>query len=329
MSSLSRFQTTTNSLLNWVFQDKDAVIKGKPSFVFDMFADHLSAAYEEWLPFKKKENLKLAKFTKKDYERKDLEFILEIRKEIEKSMSFSYFLIHGSCADLNVVPGWSDFDAIGILKSESLSRENRYQTFETCQKIDKMMRVLDPYQHHGIHFVHEKEMSSFPSLYLPVNLLRDSKCLLGNKSITVGRVDSSSQEMSRFRGIVKTLEKASETGVLKHHAKDGKYLLENYEDPNTMYQLKYLMCVVMLLPTLWLNLQENYCQKSESYDLIRAHFSGEDLEFLEACSSARFGWKKSYHVGNTIPDQVKKTLGTNYLVRAAKFAKLLESRLGT
>ena len=61
MSSLSRFQTTTNSLLNWVFQDKDAVIKGKPSFVFDMFADHLSAAYEEWLPFKKKENLKLVK----------------------------------------------------------------------------------------------------------------------------------------------------------------------------------------------------------------------------------------------------------------------------
>ena len=227
MSSLSRFQITTNSLLNWVFQDKDSVITGKPNFVFDMFADHLEAAYEEWSPTKKKERLELTKFNSEDYTREDLEFILEIHKEIKKSKSFSCFLIHGSCADLNMVPGWSDFDSIGILKSESLSKENRYQTFETCQEIDKMMRVLDPYQHHGIHFIHEKEMSSFPSLYLPVDLLKDSKCLLGNKSITVGRVDSSSQEMSRFRGIVKTLEKASETGVLRHHAKDGKYLLEN------------------------------------------------------------------------------------------------------
>ena len=190
-----------------------------------------------------------------------------------------------------------------------------------------MMRVLDPYQHHGIHFVHEKEMASFPNLYLPIDLLKDAKCLLGNKSITVGKADSSIQEMSRFKGIVKTLEKASETGVLSHHAKDGKYLIENYEDPDAMYQLKYLMCVVMLLPTLWLNLRGNYCQKSESYKLIRKHFTEEDLEFLEACSSARFEWKKSYHVGNSIPEQVRKMLGSNYLTRAAKFAKLLESRL--
>ena len=102
---------------------------------------------------------------------------------------------------------------------------------------------------------------------------------------------------------------------------------ENYEDPDAMYQLKYLMCVVMLLPTLWLNLRGNYCQKSESYKLIRKHFTEEDLEFLEACSSARFKWKKSYHVGNSIPEQVRKMLGSNYLTRAAKFAKLLESRL--
>ena len=321
MQSLSKLQVTTNSLLNWVLQDKDNVIKGKPSFVFDMFAEHLASAYENLTSAPSFKNINLLKFSKIDYQAEDLSFIIGIQRELQKSGLFSSFLIHGSCADLNMVPGWSDFDAIGILKSESLSRENRYQAFETCQKIDKMMRALDPYQHHGIHFVHEKEMASFPNLYLPVDLLRDSKCLLGNKSITVGRADSSSQEMSRFRGIVKTLEKASETGALKHHAKDGKYLLENYEDPNTMYQLKYLMCVVMLLPTLWLNLQGNYCQKSESYDLIRVHFSGEDLEFLEACSSARFGWKKSYHVGNAIPEQVKKTLGTNYLARSAKFAK--------
>ncbi len=327
MSSLTRLQATSNSLLNWIFQDKDSVIKEKPSFVFDMFVEHLDSVYESLPITTNKVDVDLLKFSRKDYQDKDLDFIIEIQNEIHKNDIFSSFLIHGSCADLNMVPGWSDFDAIAVLKKGSLSRENRYQAFETCQKIEKIMRTLDPYQHHGIHFIHEKEMSSFPSLYLPFDLLKDTKCLLGNKSITVGRVDSAMQESARFSGIVKTLAKASETGVLRHHAKDGKYLLENYEDPDTMYQLKYLMCVVMLLPTLWLNLRGTYCQKSESYILIKKYFSGEDLEFLEACSSIRFDWKKSYHAGNTIPEQVKKALGKNYLARAAKFAILLESRL--
>jgi len=329
MSNLSSLQVTTNNLLNWVFQDKDGVIKDKPGFVFDMFADHLESTYEAWDIAGPTRVIELCELDQKDYSDPDIDFILQIQAEIAKSEIFAAFLVHGSCADLRMIPGWSDFDSIGILKHESLSRPSRVKTFNTCQKIDHMMRSLDPYQHHGIHFIHEKELRSFPDLYLPVELLKDSKCLLGNKSISIEKAVSRSQEIARFLGIVKTLSSAATSGILKHHAKNGRYLLENYKDPETMYQLKYLMCVVMLLPTLWLNLRGNYCRKSESYELIRRHFTEEDLEFLEACSSVRFGWKKSYHIGNVIPEQIKKALGINYLTRAAKFAKLLESSLDT
>ena len=72
-----------------------------------------------------------------------------------------------------------------MLKQESLRRENRGKTYDLCMRIDKMMRRIDPYQHHGIHFVHEKELLSFPDLYLPVGLLADAKCLLGSTDIKI------------------------------------------------------------------------------------------------------------------------------------------------
>ena len=327
MSNLSSLQVTTNNLLNWVFQDKDGVIKDKPDFVFDMFADHLETTYEAWDIADPTRVIELCELDQKDYSNPDIDFILEIQDEIAKSEIFASFLVHGSCADLRMIPGWSDFDSIGILKHESLSRSSRAKTFNTCQKIDHMMRSLDPYQHHGIHFIHEKELRSFPDLYLPVELLRDSKCLLGNKSIGIEKSDSRSQEIARFLGIVKTLSSAATDGILKHHAKNGKYLLEDYKDPETMYQLKYLMCVVMLLPTLWLNLRGNYCRKPESYEMIRRHFTDEELEFLDVCSTVRKKWKKSYHQGNFIPDEVRDILGLDYLKRAARFAKILEINL--
>jgi|TARA_R110002153_G_scaffold129039_4_gene277624 hypothetical protein len=325
MLELKNLQTTRNNLLNWVFQDKDGVLKDKPQFVFNMFVDHLEESYRSWYVSDANQRIDLCEFKKSDYENTELKTILEIHDELANTRTFSHFLIHGSCADLRIIPGWSDFDSIAVIRKESLYRKNRLKTFNMCRRIDKMMRSLDPYQHHGIHFIHEKDLRSFPDLYLPANLLADSKCLLGNANIEIQKVDSSDQETARFYGIVRTLKSATATGILQHHAKGGKFLLEDYADSDTMYQLKYLLCVVMLLPTLWLNLKGNYCQKSDSYEMIRSYFSSEQLEFLESCSNVRSSWNKSLHKGNKISSEVKKILGENYLARASKFAELLES----
>ena len=324
MLELKNLQTTRNNLLNWVFQDKDGVIKDKPQFVFDMFVDHLEESYRSWYVSDANQRIDLCEFKKSDYENTDLEIVAEIHDELVNTDAFSHFLIHGSCADLRIISGWSDFDSIAVIRKESLSRKNRLKTFNMCRRIDEMMRSLDPYQHHGIHFIHEQDLRSFPDLYLPSNLLADSKCLLGNANIEIQKVDSSDQEIARFYGIVRTLKNAAATGELQHHAKDGRFLLEDYADPDTMYQLKYLLCVVMLLPTLWLNLKGNYCRKSDSYEIIKSYFSTEQLEFLELCSDIRSSWDKSLHKGNKIPLEVKNILGKNYLTRASKFAELLE-----
>ncbi len=325
--SLKASQITRNNLLNWVFQDKDPKLSKEPEYVFDMFLDHIQASYDEWNPDSELIKIQVRDFNKNDYDLDYFSFLFEIEKEAIESNIYSHFLIHGSCADLKIVKGWSDFDSIAVLKSESLNKENRKRTFESCLKIDKIMRKMDPYQHHGVHFLHEKDLLSFPNLYLPCDLLKDSKCILSSKEISLGKCDSHSLEKRRFHGIINTLVTSGKEGILRHHAKDGKYLLENYEDINTMYQLKYLLSVIMLLPTLWLNLRGNYCRKEDSYKLIRNHFSSSELEILEIASNIRSQWKEYFVNENIIPDQVKNTLGLNYLKRAAKYAKLLEQRL--
>jgi len=330
MHSVSGVQLTTNSVLNWILQNKEGCIDKQPKYVLAMFFDHLREAYDaiDICDHPSATQMTLKKFDEKEYKQnEDLHFVLEVRDIVERSGFFTHFLMHGSCADFGLIRGWSDFDSIAVLKRSSLRKKERRGLYEICAQIDNVMRSLDPYQHHGVHFIHEKELLSFPNLYVPVRLLSDCKCLMSKSNIKIAQVNSIDREIQRFNSIVDTLESAASSGVLAHHAKSGKYLLEDYEDSDTMYQLKYLMCVIMLLPTLWYNLSGVYCRKSDSYDMINSQFSRDQLEFLNACSEVRFTWKKEFHDGNKIHKQVMLALGKNYLKRAGKFARLLKENV--
>ena len=68
MLELKNLQTTRNNLLNWVFQDKDGVIKDKPQFVFNMFVDHLEESYRSWYVSDANQRIDLCEFKKSDYE---------------------------------------------------------------------------------------------------------------------------------------------------------------------------------------------------------------------------------------------------------------------
>ena len=61
--------------------------------------------------------------------------------------------------------------------------------------------------------------------------------------------------------------------------------------------------------------------------MIRKYFSPSQLEVLEKASQVRASWKSKYFKGNTIPSEVRNMLGMDYLVRGAKFAKMLEVNL--
>ena len=115
-----------------------------------------------------------------------------------------------------------------------------------------------------------------------------------------------------------------------HHGKNGKYLLENYKDTDTMYQLKYFLSVIMLLPTLFLNLKGNYCRKSDSFTLINEYFAQDRLELITTASKIRNDWpaKQGRKINsNRIPTWLVKDLGRDYLKRGADLAKLFEGQI--
>ena len=326
MLNLTKIQLTSNTLFNWLLQDKQSSLEGQPQFVRDIFFDHLEHVFN--LPHVSSvQAVQLSNFNTGDYDSTCMKAAVPLRNAIFNSGLFSYFLIHGSTADLGVVDGWSDFDSIAVVRRDALEAGNREHLFNTCKEIDTIMRRTDPHQHHGIHFVHEDELKSFPNLYLPVSLLGDCKCLLGSKKISVAQVNSQEFEMQRFLAIVRTLTSASREGVLRHHAKDDKYLLENYADSNTMYQLKYFLCLIMLMPVLWLNLKGIYCDKPTSFVEIKEFFSPNELEILTKASTIRGTWLPEMNLENVIPDTTINILGSNYLMRGAEYAARMRERL--
>ena len=326
MLNLTKIQLTSSSLFNWLLQDKQPSLEGHPQFVRDVFFDHLEQVFQ-FYHASSTYTVQLSHFNVGDYGNTCMKAVLPLRDAIFNSGLFSHFLIHGSTADLNVVDGWSDFDSIAVVKHEALENGNRERLFNMCKEIDVIMRGTDPYQHHGIHFVHENELRSFPNLYLPVSLLGDCKCLLGSGQISVAQVDSQEFEMRRFLAIVTTLVTAAEDGILRHHAKDGKYLLENYEDSNTMYQLKYFLCLIMLMPVLWLNLKGIYCDKPTSFVEIKGFFNHSELDILTKASTIRETWLPEMNMENIIPDTAMNILGPDYFIQGAEYAARMRERL--
>lgn len=331
---LKRIQLTSNATLNWMLQGKDNSFS-LPNYTKDMLFDQLVESKKYFKGSEllneniKIEKIQLLKFHDKEYE--EHKEIMNVRKLLlDKSRLFSHFLIHGSYSDLKLAKGWSDFDSIAVIKKSTFcGRELQSELLETSKELDRIMRKIDRYQHHGIHYIFEEELMSYPGLYLPTEILSHSKCLLNNSILKIKAVDSREYEINRLESIYRLLLNSAKLGVLKHHQKNGKYLHENFRDEKTMYQLKYYLCVLMLLPALWLNSMKIYCKKEDSFTIIKNYFNEDELEIITRASLIRSQWdqKKGSEVEvDVIPDWVQRILGKNYLFRGGKLAEKLKGK---
>jgi len=327
MKKISESQLSSNDILNWLLQFKTKSIVTEPDFIRSTFSNHLSTLYKEEPEYASAENLSLLKFDPSVYQGTMMSPVIEMADKIKSTDFFSHFIIHGSTSDLSVIPGWSDFDALAVVKSSALKNDRFEEFFKLCVDLDKQMRRIDKFQHHGIHYIHEHELLSYPQLYLPKELLSYGKCLVGTDTLFLSSVDSSENELKRFKGIVRMLKTASDSGTLFHHGLNGSFLREDFKDENTMYQLKYFLCVIMLIPSLWLNLKGEYCSKADSFEMIRKYFDKEDLEIIEKASTIRSMWginsESSNIEDNKIPDWVQGILEKDYFSRAYKLSKML------
>jgi len=109
--------------------------------------------------------------------------------------------VHGSYATGNYVDS-SDLDLSIILENQILP-DNLIKLRDRIKDIDLLLRSVDPLCHHGPYFLTEKMLKNYLESYLPLDVWRHSKCLIGPNEIEFNVVKSESHDKAEFEESVK------------------------------------------------------------------------------------------------------------------------------
>ncbi len=325
---ISNLQVSANSLLNWVFQKKSLSLNKEPDYVMDLFRVQLLNTYCLYSRRKQCQSIRFKKFIIP--KGKKYEPISRLVKSFRnKSEYFVDVIIYGSIADNTVVKNWSDVDIFAIVKEKVFENTDSFLTLRIfLTSIEDELYKFDFFQHHGIQFINEADLRFYPEYFLPLEVLRFGKSLINKNKIEFFIRDSIPEKENRFYKIADLLNQSSKTGILKHHARNGVYLEENFKNKeDNFYQLKYFISLILLLPGLFVELVDKPIYKKNSFEKIKSHFDDKkNLEIINKCEKIRYLFKDLEVVDNTIPDKVVEILGNGYFKRANILMKKLVKR---
>lgn len=205
-------------------------------------------------------------------------FALEMKFFLEKNLSDKIFgaYTHGSLGTDELIP-YSDFDGLIILNHAAFkSGRDISDTAIALRKSEKIMRKMDPLQHHGWFIITEKELENYPSDYFPPKLFSHVKCLTGKDSFSI-----------RFRAQTEAEKKKHFSAFCKHLYGN----IQNHHAGSNYYDTKSLLSGFMLLPAIYLQLKHpEGVFKKESFDLLRNELSATDYQVMDDVSDIRSKW---------------------------------------
>jgi hypothetical protein len=265
----------------------------------------------------------------KDYDCEFLKPVLKIKEIVNSTDTLEDLIIHGSIADLNYIKGWSDFDSTAIIRCDVI---NDIQKMNELRDISMLLHEeilkIDPLQHHGIQFITDKDLLIYPETYLPTVVYNSAKSLNDNLILKFAIRDSKFEQVARFISTYQTFQKAVKEGKLYHHAKDGICLEDNFKNyKNTMYQMKYYLSVIMILPSYFLNLKEIYCTKKDSFEICKDLITPKNWEIIEKATNVRNRWKGYSQIDNKIPGWVRKEIGENYFLQGYNLIEEMREKI--
>ena len=324
---LTKTHSNFNSLLTWFLSEKSMYIEIEEPWNISLFSQIISQSYIS-LP---NQNQELKKFditidllTNEELLEADstyLKPVIELKAFADEHLSeFVHdFLIHGSIATMDYSKGWSDLDTYVILKSTTIEDHEKLLTFrKRIIEATRYLYEIDPLQHHGFIFCTEVGLSQYYSHFLPIEVLLQSKSIIRKNTLGLLYKRTRGEILNAFRQKNHILALANENKLLRHHKYNGSYLVENFENDDAMYQLKYFLSILMTLPAYYLDAKGSPCYKSDSFKIVENDFP-KYWEIIEKATEIRNLWaKKESHPyrGNLIPAWVKEILGYEYFERA-------------
>jgi len=312
-------QNSSNALLNWFLHPSD--LEGHTLY---MIAMNIKAAYHNLHMFEGEEiekdipSIDWSKYKDQDY----IEPLKRLQQTEKLNHYISHFILHGSLATRDYIKGWSDVDALLVIKKETLDDPGKLlELRELCLAMHPILGEIDPLHHHGLQFITEYDLEAYPDTFLPPVIFDYSVSLLGQSKMNLRVRDCGEEWFVVFHKICETLKQACEQGELRHHPYKGEFLLSHFRN-DAMYQLKYLLSLVMLLPSYYLGLKGKSVYKKYSFDACPKF---KNWGIVEKASNIRSLWVETE--GNKISGWVKEILGEDYLCEASKLAEEMNDRL--
>jgi len=226
-----------------------------------------------------KKTVSTNKIDVKKYQNSYLKPVIDLKKFSEKNLKeyVSGIYVHGSLATLDYVEGWSDLDTLVIIKKEAMLDPNKLLRLRNLMYKSKIFFYkIDPLQHHGHLLFTEFDMNYYCQTFFPLVLFKYSKSLIGNKKLNFGVRDSSKENKSRFLYF---------TDYFINLNKNMTLFMSSYN-------LKLLLHLVTLFPTMYLQSKNSQVYKKFSFDIARKEFTKKEWSVIDYVSSLRDSWKQ-------------------------------------
>jgi len=250
--------------------------KSAPVFISQLYRD-FSGIEKSGVKNKK---VRFKKIDIKDYNKKDFEYlkpVIELKDFANDSLrDFVVDMhIHGSIATRDYVKGWSDLDTLIIIKKGVINdAELLAELRKILYKSKKYFYLVDPLQHHGHMAVTEYDMGYYCQAFFPLVLFDYSKSVFGSKYLNFGVRDDKAERMGRF------------------HAFSGyfKSLYSGRIKSMGCYELKFLLHMISLFPTMYLQAKGMHVYKKFSFGIAKRDFSKSEWNPIEAATGIRSRW---------------------------------------
>jgi hypothetical protein len=337
------FQDNLHTMLGWFLSPKSLGLEMDGDHAVQMVAQNIALGYarlEMAEPVTQETRITIPALDVTDYQDKDSQYlspVVELGNYALEALQSDVeaFLLHGSLATLDYARGWSDFDTYIILTKETtLDSIALVALRQKLLSAYPYLLAIDPLQHHGFLCCSALDLDQYPGYYLPVEVLKLSKSFMDAKVLDIRTVDTSAQEIRGFFNRIQFYKQVTETGILKHHAYQGEYLLSDYRNAgNGLYQFKYLLNNVAITPSYYFGALGEPTYKGEAIEKIKGYLSAVSLATLEKVSYVRSAWQAREvfpYPTNQIPVWVQETIGKDYFRLVYEFMRevgyLLENK---
>jgi len=220
----------------------------------------------------------------------------------------SHIVITGSLADGEVIKGWSDIDCIIALKDSVMINPNiLLDAVYEIRKFKNNFKKIDPLSHHAFFILNEGSLTGRDVNLFPLGIFDSALLLHGDCQLHLRRPAKITEPYYRLEQEKVFLKEVISNQEMRHHSRNGVSLKIpfNYNEEQ-MYQLKYLVGKILLLPCYVAKMKGIDMGKRRSFDFVYSeNIFKDELLYFENIRRSFVNRTSEYERINLIPKFIK------------------------